>query len=85
MDIGPLGSYRLPLAIRNAYGIDTAQQLADSLGVTKRPSLALSGEAEAAYNSLKNGDRGPARALLVEQLGVSEQAADSALSKFPRG
>ncbi len=34
MDIGLLGGYRLPDAIRTAYGVDTAQQLADQLGVT---------------------------------------------------
>lgn len=84
MDIGPLGSYRLPAAIRTAYGTDTAQQLADQLGVTKQPSLALSQEAEAAYEALKAGDDAPARSLLVDQLGVSEQSADSAIAKFPR-
>jgi hypothetical protein len=83
MDLGPLGAYRLPAAIRNAYGTDTAQQLADQLGVTKRPSLALSGEAEDAYSALKQGDRGPARALLVDRLGVTEAKADEALAKLP--
>jgi hypothetical protein len=83
MDIGPYGSYRLPAQIRDAYGVDTAQQLADQLGVTKRPSSELSGEADAAYRALKNGDQGPARALLVDHLGVSEQKADEALGKLP--
>ena len=83
MDLGPLGSYRLPAAIRKAYGTETAQQLADHLGVTKRPSLALSGEAEAAYEALKKGDRAPARSLLVDQLGVPESKADEALDALP--
>jgi hypothetical protein len=84
MDIGILGNYHLPPAIRNAYGADTAQQLADQLGVTKKPSLALGGAADAAYKALQRGDRGPAKALLVNDLGVSEQKADEALSKLPK-
>ena len=84
MNLGPLGSYRLPAAIRNAYGVETAQDLADQLGVTKRPSLTMSGEAEDAYSALKRGDRAPARALLVDQLGVSEANADAALAKLPK-
>lgn len=84
MNIGPLGSYRLPAALREAYGTDTAQQLADHLGVTKQPSLALSSKADAAYNALKKGDTAPARALLVDELGVSEKNADAALAKLPR-
>jgi hypothetical protein len=84
MDLGPLGGYQLPTAIKNAYGVDTAQQLADQLGVTKRPTAALSGDADKAYNALKAGDQGPARRLLVDELGVSEQKADEALAKLPR-
>ncbi|MCU1420723.1 MAG: hypothetical protein JWN36_374 [Microbacteriaceae bacterium] len=84
MDLGPLGSYRLPAAIRSAYGVETAQDLADQLGVTKRPSLTMSGEAEDAYEALKRGDRSPARTLLVEKLGVSEAKADEALAKLPK-
>ncbi|MCU1479277.1 MAG: hypothetical protein JWQ19_63 [Subtercola sp.] len=84
MNLGPLSSYRLPAAIRTAYGVDTAQQLADQLGVTKQPGPELGGEADAAYQSLKQGDSGPARALLVNKLGVSESAADAALAKLPQ-
>jgi len=83
MDLGPLGGYRLPATIREAYGTVTAQELADQLGVTKRPTPELAGEADAAYQSLRKGDRGPARALLVDRLGVSEANADSALAKLP--
>jgi hypothetical protein len=83
MDLGALGTYRLPAAIRTAYGVDTAQQLADQLGVTKRPTAALAGEADAAYQSLKRGDQAPARTLLIDKLGVSESAADDALAKLP--
>jgi hypothetical protein len=83
MDIGLFGAYRLPDAIKTAYGVDTAQQLADQLGVTKKPSLTLAGEADGAYRALKNGDSGPARALLIEKLGVTPAKADDALAKLP--
>jgi hypothetical protein len=84
MDLGHLGGYRLPPAIRDAYGVDTAQQLADQLGVTTKPTPGLAGEADAAYQALKRGDTGPARSLLVQKLGVSEAKADEALTKLPK-
>jgi hypothetical protein len=84
MDLGPLSGYRLPTAIRNAYGVDTAQQLADQLGVSKRPTPELGAEADAAYQALKKGDSAPARSLLVNKLGVNESAADAALAKLPK-
>jgi hypothetical protein len=83
MHLGPLSTYRLPPAVRAAYGVDTAQELADQLGVTRLPTSDLGGVADAAYQSLRRGDRGPARALLVDHLGVGEDAADAALAKFP--
>ncbi|GAA1002183.1 hypothetical protein [Subtercola frigoramans] len=83
MDLGSLGSYRLPAAIRTGYGVVTAQELADQLGVTKRPGPELVRQAETAYHALQQGNTLPARALLVEQLGVSETSADAALAKLP--
>lgn len=83
MDLGTLGGYRLPTAIQTAYGVQTAQQLADQLGITKRPTPDLADEADAAYRSLKTGDQGPARSLLIDKLGVGEQKADEALAKLP--
>jgi len=83
MDLGHLAGYRLPAAIRDAYGVETAQQLADQIGVTKQPTPALAGEADAAYQALRRGDSGPARALLVDGLGVSGDRADAALAKLP--
>lgn len=83
MDLGTLGGYRLPAALQNAYGVTTAQELADQLGVTKRPTPELGREADSAYQSLRQGDQGPARSLLIEQLGVSEEKADEALAKLP--
>ena len=84
MDIGPLGGYRLPPAIRDAYGTATAQELADQLGITKTPTPDLAGQADAAYQALRNGDPAPARSLLIDKLGVSEANADAALARLPR-
>jgi hypothetical protein len=83
MDLGPLGGYRLPTALQNAYGVQTAQQLADQLGVTKQPTADLGPEADAAYGALKRGDQAPARSLLVDKLGVTAEKADEALAKLP--
>jgi hypothetical protein len=84
MNLGTLGNYPLPPAIQAAYGVATAQELADQLGITRQPTADLAGEADAAYRSLKQGDQGPARSLLVDKLGVSESKADDALAKLPR-
>ncbi|GGF31849.1 hypothetical protein [Subtercola lobariae] len=83
MDLGSLSNYPLPALIRTAYGVDTAQQLADQLGVTKQPGAELGSQADAAYQALKTGDTGPARTLLIDKLGVSETKADEALAKLP--
>ncbi|MCU1405175.1 MAG: hypothetical protein JWQ43_1478 [Glaciihabitans sp.] len=83
MDLGSLGNYPLPRAIQTAYGADTAQQLADQLGVTKPPTADMASEADAAYRALKQGDQSRARSLLVDKLGVSEDNADAALAKLP--
>ncbi|MCS5732452.1 hypothetical protein [Herbiconiux daphne] len=84
MDLGPLGSYRLPAALKAAYGVTTAQELADQLGVTKQPTPELGATADAAYQALRRGDHGPARALLIDDLGVSEDKADAAIAKLPQ-
>jgi hypothetical protein len=84
MDLGPLGSYRLPTPLKDAYGTSTAQELADQLGVSKRPTAELGSTADAAYQALRRGDKGPARALLVDELGVDETKADQALAKLPQ-
>lgn len=84
MDLGNLSNYPLPPAIRSAYGVATAQELADQLGVTKKPTAALANDADAAYRALRQGDKAPARKLLVDELGVSETTADAALAKLPK-
>jgi len=83
MDLGIYANYRLPEQVRTAYGVDTAQELADQLGVTKQPTMAVSSDAENAYKALRSGDSAPARSLLVNGLGVSEAKADEAIAKLP--
>jgi hypothetical protein len=84
MDLGPLGGYRLPASFRTAYGVDTAQELADQLGVSRQPTPALAGQADAAYQALRNGDQAPARTLLIDALGIPEENADAALAELPK-
>lgn len=84
MDLGTWGSYRLPEQLRTAYGVDTAQALADQLGAKDTPlTPALIAEAEAAYRALRSGDTATGRRFLVERLGVNERRADEALAKLP--
>jgi hypothetical protein len=75
--------FPLPQQIKDAYGVQTSQQLADQIGVTKQPSLSMRGEATTAYEALQRGDQGPAMRLLTETLGVPEQNAKEALAKLP--
>ena len=84
MNLGAYADYPLPQALRDAYGVDTAQQLADQLGVTEQPTADLATQADEAYRALRRGDTAPARALLVDELGVSEANADAALKRLPR-
>jgi hypothetical protein len=84
VDLGPLGTYRLPASLREAYGVDTAQEFADALGVSRNPTSELGSTAEAAYQALRRGDSEPARALLINDLGISDEKADEALAKFPQ-
>jgi hypothetical protein len=84
MDLGNLGNYPLPGILRTAYGVDTAQELADQLRVTKQPTSALAGNADAAYQALRAGETAPARTLLVDDLGVSPAKADEAIARLPK-
>jgi uncharacterized protein YidB (DUF937 family) len=83
VSLGLLAMFPLPQQIKDAYGVQTAQQLADQIGVTKRPSLAMRAEATTAYEALQRGDQGPAMTMLTQSLGVSEQNAKEALAKLP--
>ncbi len=83
MDLGQYAGYPLPHAVRTAFGVDTAQQLADHLGITGALTPDRARDAESAYNSYRAGDTAPARSLLVS-LGVTEQMASDAVAKLPR-
>jgi hypothetical protein len=83
VSLGLLAMFPLPQQIKDAYGVQTSQQLADQIGVTKQPSLSMRDEATTAYEALQRGDQGPAMTLLTETLGVPEQNAKEALAKLP--
>lgn len=82
MDLGPYASYRLPAAVRNAFGADTAQQLADQLGVQGTLTPGLATEAEAAYNAHRAGHPTAAHDFLTTRLGLSDDVARDVLSKL---
>ena len=84
MNLGPLGSYPLPQSIREAYGVTTAQQLADQLGVDVTPTPDLIAAAQTAYADYRGGDVEAARVFLRSRLGMDDAAIDDALSKLPR-
>ncbi|GAB2454998.1 uncharacterized protein YidB (DUF937 family) [Conyzicola lurida] len=81
MELGPYSTYRLPANLRSAFGVDTAQQLADQLGIRGELTPAVASEADSAYGALVRGDSAPAHALLTG-LGVSDTAATAAIAKF---
>ena len=84
MNLGTWGAYRLPEQLRTAYGVDTAQQLADQLGVQDVPmSPDLMAQAEAAFGAYRSGNVSVGRSFLTERLGVDPQTADDALAKLP--
>ncbi len=83
VSLGLLAMFPLPQQIKDAYGVASAQQLADQIGITKQPSLSMRAEATTAYEALQRGDQGPAMTLLVERLGAPEQNAKEALAKLP--
>ena len=81
--LGLIAAFPLPPEIKAAYGVETAQQLADQIGITKAPTIWMRGDATKAYEALKNGDQAPAMAMLTQRLGASEQNAREALAKLP--
>lgn len=82
--LGPFGAYPLPEEIRKAYGVESAQELADQIGVTKSPNLTMIGAGRKAFDALQKGDSSLARALLIDKLGVTPAKADEALAKLPK-
>ena len=82
MDLGAYSSYRLPPSIAAAFRVTTAQELADQIGATGTLTADTVHEAERAYEALRAGDRGPARALLISRGGLDAAAADSVLARL---
>lgn len=83
MNLGTYSSYRLPADLRESFGVDTAQQLVDSLGVEGELTPELARDAESAYVALRGGDETPARSLLGG-IGVSDESVDTLLARFAR-
>ncbi|MFC7431770.1 MULTISPECIES: hypothetical protein [unclassified Agrococcus] len=81
MDLGAYSSYRLPPSIAGAFGVTTAQELADQVGATGTLTPDVVHEAERAYEAWRTGDRAPARALLVGSAGLDGDAADAVLER----
>lgn len=82
MNLGSYSSYPLPTPVRTAFGVSTAQELADQLGATGELTPALAHEAEAAYNAYRAGDTDAAQTFLTSKLGLSDGVARSALAKL---
>jgi hypothetical protein len=82
MDLGHYASYRLPSNLQQAFGVETAQQLADQLGVKGELSAETAREGEVAYTAYRRGDVAAARSFLTGTLGMTDAAADDALAKL---
>lgn len=82
MDLGSHASYPLPPGIRTAFGVQTAQELADALGAEGALTPDVVHEAERAYEAYRAGDPSVARGFLVGSAGLSEDAADAALARL---
>jgi hypothetical protein len=82
MDLGSYAAYPLPPIVRTAFGVQTAQELADSLGATGTLTPDAVHDAERAYEAYRAGDIGVARGFLVTRAGLSEEAADAALARL---
>ena len=84
MDLGSLASYPMPANIRSAFGADTAQQLADGLGIDVKPTPELARRADAAYNEYKKGNLDAVHTFMKNDLGMSDDKIDEALTKLSR-
>ncbi|WP_188511883.1 hypothetical protein [Conyzicola nivalis] len=82
MNLGKYSSYPLPAGVRRSFGVETAGQLADQLGVKGEITDELAREADAAYSAYTRGDTAAAREFLTTKLGVDGAVADDALAKL---
>ena len=81
MDLGQYASYPLPARIKETFGVDTAGQLADQLGVRGELTPQLARDAESAYNDYTRGDTQPAQQLLA-RLGLDDSAIAQVMSSL---
>jgi hypothetical protein len=84
MDLGPYSSYRLPQAVQASFGVNTAQELADQIGLTGTLNSGVAQEAERAYNAYRAGDQQPAIAFLTSHSNLDEAAIAEVLGKLPQ-
>jgi hypothetical protein len=82
VDLGTYASYRLPASIRDAFGVETAQQLADQIGLEGTLTPEVGQEAERAYNGYQSGDPAGAVAFLKNHTAMDDQAIQRVLSKL---
>ncbi|MET0990499.1 MAG: hypothetical protein ABWY54_07625 [Glaciihabitans sp.] len=82
MKLGPYSTYPLPAPVRTAFGVSTAQELADQLGAQGELTPHLAREAETAYNAYRAGDIAAAHEFLTAKLGLTDAVASSALDKL---
>jgi hypothetical protein len=83
MDLGPYASYRLPATVQTAFGAQTAQELADQLGLTGTLTAEVGREAERAYNGYRSGDTSAATAFLKNHSTMDDATIAEVLSKLP--
>jgi hypothetical protein len=83
MDLGPYASYRLPATVQTAFGAQTAQDLADQLGLTGKLTAEVGREAERAYNGYRTGDTSAAAAFLKNHTTMDEATIAEVLSTLP--
>ena len=82
MELGSYAAYPLPPAVRTAFGVHTAQELADDLGASGALTPDAVHEAERAFRALRTGDSSLARGFLVGRAGLSGEDADAAIARF---
>lgn len=82
MDLGPYASYQLPASISAAFGVETAQELADQIGLEGTLTPEIGQEAERAYNGYRSGDISGATAFLKNHTSADDHAITNVLSKL---
>jgi hypothetical protein len=83
MNLGPYAAYVLPPDIRRAWAVDTAQGLADLLGVCGQLTPDLLREAQVAYTTYRAGDVTAIRAFLTHRLRTDDAIVADLMAKLP--